>query len=479
MGLLLTQAGVGIDRYIPELGIYVMTPVAPKLDWTILNRLAQSGEVEWAEKDEMRWSINDGAGDKMAPRDPMYKDQYALTQIEATKAWETSTGSEKVLVAVSDTGVDLNHPDLKNQIAAGGYDFVKNNDNPQDENGHGTHVAGIIGAEMNDVGTVGVNWKVKILPVRFLNAQGSGSDSGGVDTILHSVKMGARVINASWGSTSSSKAIEEAVKFAFSKGTVLIAAAGNDSQDADRTRHYPSDVAPVSVAASQLGSTRASFSNYGATAVHVAAPGHNILSSFLGGGWKKLSGTSMATPVVSGVAALMLSVAPELSAVDLRNGIYNAIYVRPGFTGSVATDGEISAAKAVQQLQAGFQVWPSRLRMKAGEKFQLTAYRPSGEVTWSASDSQVAQVSNGGEITAIAPGKIDLSAVDKAGTKVVAQIEIVKAAGGGRGPVGCFPGRGGGKWTPFEVATSAVNMGLPLMMGGLLMLFGRRRRKDS
>jgi subtilisin family serine protease len=320
------------------------------------------------------------------PNDPMFGDQWSLentgqrggqakADISALAAWEKTKGSDKVVVAVLDSGVDYTHPDLINNMwvrppnmsrysddelgtidDAHGFNAINNTGDPMDDNGHGTHCAGIIGAEGdNNEGIAGVNWKVEIMPLKFMNANGSGSTKDAIKAINYVIErkragVPVRVINASWGSTMKSKALEDAIREAGDNGILFIAAAGNSSADSDRSPHYPAGYNlpnVISVAALNRNDELASFSNYGAKSVHVAAPGAEILSTWLGGSFEEHSGTSMATPEVVGVAALVLSIDPDVSVKELKQRLMDATDPLPALKGKVVTGGRINAARAV------------------------------------------------------------------------------------------------------------------------------------
>ncbi|MBD0370862.1 MAG: S8 family serine peptidase [Pyrinomonadaceae bacterium] len=320
------------------------------------------------------------------PNDPMFGDQWSLentgqrggqtkADISALAAWEKTKGSDKVVVAVLDSGVDYTHPDLiKNMWVrppnmsrysddqlgtvddAHGFNAVNNTGDPMDDNGHGTHCAGIIGAEGdNNQGIAGVNWKVEIMPLKFMNANGSGTTADAIKAINYVIDrkragVPVRVINASWGSTAKSKALEDAIRKAGEEGILFVAAAGNSSADSDRSPHYPAGYNlpnVIAVAALNRNDDLASFSNYGAKSVHIAAPGAEILSTWLNGAFEEHSGTSMATPEVVGVAALVLSLDPDISVKDLRQRLMDATDPLPALKGKVVTGGRINAALAV------------------------------------------------------------------------------------------------------------------------------------
>ncbi|HEX8138940.1 MAG TPA: S8 family serine peptidase [Pyrinomonadaceae bacterium] len=320
------------------------------------------------------------------PDDPMFDEQWSLentgqgggraqADISALRAWAKTTGSSKVVVAVIDSGVDYTHQDLMNNIWVRppdmneytddelgtiddqyGFNAVNDNGDPMDQNGHGTHCAGIIGAEgSNGLGIAGVNWKVEIMPLRFIDANGSGTTKDAIKAINYVIDrkragVNVRIISASWGSTMYSKALEDVIREAGEEGILFVAASGNSSADADKSPHYPASYDlpnVVSVAAMNRHDELAPFSNYGAKSVHVAAPGAEILSTWLKGEFREASGTSMATPEVSGVAALVLAAEPDLSMKALRERLLKSVDKLDSLTGKVSSGGRINAAKAV------------------------------------------------------------------------------------------------------------------------------------
>jgi subtilisin family serine protease len=324
------------------------------------------------------------------PNDPLLADQWGLlntgqrngraqADISAFAAWDKTRGSKKVVVAVLDSGVDYTHPDLAGNMwhrpadvemyrddhlgvvdDSEGFSAVEYERDPMDENGHGTHCAGIVGAEGdNNLGIVGVNWHVEIMPLKFMGRGGFGSTKDAIAAINYVIArkqdgVNVRVISASWGSQSRSKALEDVIRKAGEADILFVAAAGNDGADADRRPHYPSGYKlpnVLSVAALDRRDELASFSNYGAKGVHVAAPGKEILSTWLGGGYEEHSGTSMATPFVAGVAGLVLSVEPNLSVRELRDRLTNTVDRLDSLKGKVVSGGRVNAARAVGAMQ--------------------------------------------------------------------------------------------------------------------------------
>jgi len=320
------------------------------------------------------------------PNDPLFPEQWSLinkgqregldkADINAVAAWAKTRGSGKVVVAVLDSGVDYTHADLVENMWTrparlspyfddelgsfddfNGYSAVDSARDPMDENGHGTHVAGIIGARGNNgLGVTGINWEVEIMPLKFMGRGGFGTTKAAIEAINYAVDrkragVNVRVINASWGSRSKSKALEDAIRAAGREGILFVAASGNDGTDADRRPHYPSNYdLPnlLSVAAMNRRDELASFSNYGAKTVHLAAPGAEILSTWLGDSYEEHSGTSMATPVVAGVAALVLSAEPDLDVKALRERLLETSDRLDSLKGKVSSGGRVNAARAV------------------------------------------------------------------------------------------------------------------------------------
>lgn len=304
------------------------------------------------------------------PDDPLYEQQWGMESIGAPEAWERSTGSKSVIVAVLDTGIDLTHPDLEADIwtnpdpgqhgYAGdihGWNFVAENNNPSDNYGHGTHVSGIIGAVGNNgIGVSGVNWSVSLMPLKICEPE-SCYLSAEIAALEYAVDHGAKVANASFGGAGdSSKPEEEAIEASGKAGLLFVAAAGNQASSDDVLPFYPASYPLsniVSVAATTSSDTLASFSNYGATSVQLGAPGENILSTLpttgplsSTTGYGYLSGTSMAVPQVSGAAALLWSLHPSWTMQQVRSRLLATTRPLPSLFGKVSTCGELDIGAA-------------------------------------------------------------------------------------------------------------------------------------
>lgn len=320
----------------------------------------------------------------VAPNDPSYSSLYGMKNINAPEAWDISTGSAEVVVGIIDTGIDYNHPDLQANIwtnpgeIAGnnidddnngfvddvhGYDFHNNDGDPLDDNGHGSHCAGTIGGVGNNgVGVAGVNWNVQMAGLKFLSGSGSGYLSNAVRAINYATQMGFNMTSNSWGGGGFSQVMYDAIKAAGDAGILFVAAAGNSGLNADVFPMYPAayDLDNIiSVAAVDSGDNLAYFSNYGATSVDIAAPGVGIYSTYKYGSYATLSGTSMATPHVSGVAALVLATHPGYGPSELKDAILNNADYVEDLDGFVLTSGRLNAHSAVLNGAVGGSPNPS------------------------------------------------------------------------------------------------------------------------
>ncbi len=321
------------------------------------------------------------------PNDPLFNEQWALdnkgqnggkanADMKALLAWEKTKGTKEVVVAVLDTGVDYTHPDLVSNMWTRpdnvpqytdaelgtyndfhGFNGTDNQGDPMDENGHGTHCSGIIGAEGdNNEGIAGINWNVTIMPLKFMGRGGFGSTKDAIEAINYAIDrkrngVNVRIISASWGSTANSKALEDAIRAAGEEGILFVAAAGNNGTSNDKNPHYPSNYDlpnVISVAASDSNDVLASFSNFGVKTVHIAAPGKGIVSTWLNDDYREASGTSMATPYVAGVAALIVANEPKISVEKLRERVLKSVDKLDSMNGKVENGGRINAAKSLE-----------------------------------------------------------------------------------------------------------------------------------
>jgi type VII secretion-associated serine protease mycosin len=288
------------------------------------------------------------------PNDPYYTNQWALETTNAPQAWKHAHGNN-ILIAVLDSGIDLKHPDLSNKVRDDiDKDFVNDDNEAQDDYGHGSHVAGIAAAATNNgEGIVGLGWDAEILPLKVLNNRGDGSLADIIDAILYATDQGARIINMSFSTNtrhnlqcSQFPELVSALKYAYDKGVLLIAAAGNNSDDASKA--IPANCPYVlTVAATNADDAAAFFSNYGEV-IDIAAPGVNIYSTYLNNEYRTKSGTSMAAPLVAGLAALIWQQHPTYTPDQVANAIlHNATDLGDTGYDPVYGCGRIDAANAV------------------------------------------------------------------------------------------------------------------------------------
>jgi Subtilisin-like serine proteases len=277
-----------------------------------MEEVSQCPGVKFVERDIHVYALETSP---YVPDDNRYAEQWGPEAIGAEYAWEIEQGGSSVIIAIIDTGVDYTHPDLGNYIA-GGYDWVNNDDDPRDDHGHGTHCAGIAAATINNtLGIAGISQSA-IMAEKVLDSDGSGTSSITAEAVRHAADNGADVISMSLGAAESTHIMEEACWYAWEKGCILVAASGNDG--ATRVS-YPAAYDTV-IAVGSVGKTgsRSTFSNYG-TNLDLVAPGESILSTTPGNAYSQKSGTSMACPHVSGVAALLLSHYPGMSSLEVRD----------------------------------------------------------------------------------------------------------------------------------------------------------------
>lgn len=384
------RVGGRVERVVPggrvrRVGLPASVSVAEAV-----RRYESSPLVRFAEPDFVVRPSQSPTG----PNDPDYGRLWGLkntgqtggvgdADIDAPGAWRVTTGTAGPPVAVIDTGVDVTHPDLKanvwtnpGEIAGNGIDDDRNGyiddihgwdfyhgdntvfDGAEDD--HGTHVAGTIAAAGgNGIGVTGVNWRARVMSVKFLGPEG-GYTSDAIAALDYAVNNGARISNNSWGGGGASLALQEAITRAAGASHLFVAAAGNGGADGvgdnnDLTPQYPASYPQdniVSVAASTDADKLASFSNYGATSVDLAAPGANILSTLTRGAYGSYNGTSMATPHVSGAAVLMLAAEPSLSAAQIKAILMESVDPVAALRATVA-GGRLDVGRALGGAAAG------------------------------------------------------------------------------------------------------------------------------
>jgi subtilisin family serine protease len=371
-------AGVVAREALPVSGMEVVAPRAGTSTAQAIAELERSPDVLYAQPDRVRRPA-------MVATDTQFAFEWGLRKISAPTAWDTTTGDPAVTVAVVDSGMDLAHPDLSPNLwhnageVAGdgvdndadgyvddvtGWDFAGAHagdaagdadpsdevpNDPQAADGHGTHVSGTIGARGGDAaGVAGVAWGSALMPLRVFDNDGLSYTSELVKAYAYAARKGARIVNASLSGTSFDDAEYDAMSAAT--GILFVVAAGNSGANNDATPTYPCayDLPNViCVGATNSADALASFSNYGAKTVDLAAPGVHILSTRRGGGWKYLDGTSMATPHVSGAAALLLSQRPGLTPWQLSRVLTDSADPIAGLSGKVVSNGRLNAARAV------------------------------------------------------------------------------------------------------------------------------------
>jgi hypothetical protein len=331
---------------------------------------------------------------QVLPDDPMFGDLWGMhnigqsggtagADVNAPEAWMMATGSRDIIVAVIDTGVDYTHPELAANMWVNeaefngtpgvddddngyvddiyGYDFCNSDADPIDDEGHGTHVSGTIGAVGNNgMGVAGVCWNVRIMAVKFLDDGGSGSTSDAIQSVEYSTLMGARLSSNSWGGGGYSTGLEDAIMAAGNAGILFVAAAGNDwGGNNDSNPHYPSSYNlpnVIAVMSTDHHDDMSDHSNYGPMSVDIAAPGGDtdceILSCYMGGGYEWGYGTSMATPHVSGTCALIWSLSPSMSSQEVKDIILQTVDPLPSLAGKCVSGGRLNVHRAVRETRA-------------------------------------------------------------------------------------------------------------------------------
>jgi subtilisin family serine protease/PKD repeat protein len=346
-----------------------------------LARFRDDPAVEWAEPDYI-WTIN------ALPNDAGFSQLWGLhnlgqtggandADIDAAEAWDLQTNGSSIIVGVIDSGIAYNHPDLAanvwtnpGEIAGNGldddgngyiddihgYDFINNDADPFDDNGHGTHCSGTIGGVGNNgIGVAGVSWNARIMGLKFLGANGTGPTTAAVDAVLYGSAMGARVLSNSWGGGGFSLALQDAIRTADARGTLFVAAAGNSNADNDLVSAYPANFPVpnvVSVAATDHSDLKWAGSSYGLKSVHLGAPGAAIYSTVPfatnATGYATFSGTSMATPHVSGAAALIFSRFPGITHLQVKQRLVGSADPIAALAGRTISGGRLNAFAALE-----------------------------------------------------------------------------------------------------------------------------------
>lgn len=396
------------------------------------------------------------------------KDQWSLKKVRAQEAWTRAgnRGSKKVIVAVIDTGADSKHESLAPNMVAG-YNFKDNNDDPFDKTvpgganpGHGTHCSGIIGGTgVVEGGISGISPDVAIMPLRFLDENGSGDLNAGIKAIDYAIQKHVQVISASWGAAVSRQQAQpliEAVKRADDAGIPFIVAASNDGKNNDSYEVYPANSGHpnmISVAASGPNDEKPSWSNYGKRSVHLASPGLDIMSTLPGGKYGNLSGTSMATPLVAGLVGFLKAQEPSLTGAQAR-----ALLQLTGAKANIETacNCRVDAFAAVDALlNHTMFITPAAASLAVGEKIQFSATFGQAPLKFAVADSSVGSINANGEFTAAKDGNTTVTVTDASGKTSTSLNVIVggKSSGGGGGnppggglpfPPGEDPGDGGG-----------------------------------
>jgi subtilisin family serine protease len=320
--------------------------------------LQASETIEYAECNYRQFAL-------VTPNDPMYPQQWGFPKINAPTAWSRITQAPNVIVAMIDTGISLTHPDLQANLWTNpaptfgdvhGANFVPATPtgNPDDDNHHGTHTAGTVGAVTNNgTGVAGTAWRVQLMALKFLDANGSGSTANAIRAINYGIQHKADIMSNSWGGGGFSQALSDAINAANQAGILFVAAAGNSANNNDANAFFPCNYnLPniICVAATDQSDNLASFSNFGAKTVHLGAPGVDILSTLPGASYGNLSGTSMATPHVAGAAALLKGAHPTWKAADLKQQILSTVDPLSSLQGKTTTGGRLDLGRALPPL---------------------------------------------------------------------------------------------------------------------------------
>lgn len=368
----------------------------------------------------------DGAALKQQFEGSALKQQWAIAKVQAEKAWQRAgnKGSKNVVVAVIDTGVDYNHKSLSPNMIPG-YDFAKNDSDPMDQTssanpGHGTHCAGAVGATgLVEGGVVGLSPELSMMPIRFLDENGSGDLNNGVKSIDYAIEKKVHVISASWGAAipkAQAMPLIEAIQRAEKAGIVFVAAASNDGKNNDTFEVYPAKAGTsntIAVAASNSTDGKPYWSNYGKATVDLSSPGDAIMSTLPKDTYGNLSGTSMATPLVAGLVALVKAQDPNLTPAEIKS-LLQATGAKVQI--ETACDCRVDAFNAVDTiLSKKMFVHPNAATLAVGGKQTFSGVYGEAPFTFESSNTQVASISASGELTALANGDTTVTVKDSKG----------------------------------------------------------------
>ncbi len=353
--------------------------LSPGFDSATATQAQQSRMSLDSESLEKIYSAVETAGMVSAFADGGFQQNGAPVHIP--EAWSQMSavpqnGSGQPIVAIIDSGIDYNHPAFTqtnslwtngSEVSGNGIDddgngfvddvrgwnFKSRNNNPFDDEGHGTHVAGIVlGATQDLFATTLSPSLIKIMPLKFIGADGLGATSDAISAVYYAVNSGARVLSCSWGSSQYSQALHDALAFAYGRGAIIVAAAGNNGKNNDQTSNFPSNLpvpSLIAVAATNDYDSMASFSNFGKSTVTLSAPGVSIFSTYPNNQYRYLSGTSMSTPFVAGLVALALREAPQLSGYQIRNLVMGSVQSLLQLNQKVQTQGRVDANSLIAQ----------------------------------------------------------------------------------------------------------------------------------
>ena len=332
-----SAAGATEIGTVHDLGVHVLRVPSGAVD-NVVAALSHRADVEYAEADAATQATQ-------TPNDPGWPSQWGAVKTNVPTVWDTTTGSSSVVIAMLDTGVKYTLPDLQAHFVAG-YDFVNNDADPTDDNGHGTTVAGVLGATANNnAGIAGLCWQCSLMPVKVLDNAGNGNYSALANGITWATDHGADVISMSLVGTTDSSTLHSAVQYAHNHGVVLVSAAGNFTSSSP---YYPAAYSEVlGVAGTQSDDTLYSWSDYGSW-VKIAAPGCNY-STMLSGNYGNFCGTSSATPAAAGIVALLRSAAPSATNTQIEAAIESSAVK----IGTATSCGRIDAAAALTALSSG------------------------------------------------------------------------------------------------------------------------------